>query len=88
MQNETQKRKSRWPGLTTSGEIPTGLRNLDALPDSALVSQIVVEGAAGISPATVWRRVKSGLLPQPTRRGRTTRWQVGALRTALKVGSA
>jgi predicted DNA-binding transcriptional regulator AlpA len=88
MQNETQKRKSRWPGLTTSGDIPKGLSNLDALPDSALVNQIVVEGAAGCSPATVWRWVARGLLPQPVRRGRTTRWQVGKLRTALKVGSA
>lgn len=88
MQNETQKRKSRWPGHTTSGLVPPGLSNLDALPNSALVSQIVVEGAAGCSPATVWRWVKSGLLPQPIRRGRTTRWQVGELRTALKAGAA
>ena len=88
MQNQVPERKSRWPGLTKAGEIPTGLSNLDAMPDSALVNQIVVEGAAGCSAATVWRWVKSGLLPQPIRRGRTTRWQVGALRNALKGEAA
>jgi hypothetical protein len=84
MKTKTSERKSRWPGLTRSGGIPTGLSNLDSLPDSALVNQIVVEGAAGCSSATVWRWVKLGLLPQPIRRGRTTRWQVGQLRLALK----
>lgn len=37
----------------------------------------------GISPATVWRRVKQGLIPAPIKEGGTTRWLVGDLRRAL-----
>lgn len=78
------RRKTRRSGLTKSGEVPSGLKHLDDLPDSALVDQPVVEGLFKCSPATVWRWVKSGLLPAPVRRGRTTRWVVGQLRAAQR----
>jgi len=78
------RRKTRSAGLTRSGEVPSGLKHLDELPDSALVDQPVVEGLFKCSPATVWRWVKSGLLPAPVRRGGTTRWVVGQLRATQK----
>lgn len=81
---EPPRRKTRRAGLTRYGEVPSGLKNLDDLPDSALVDQPVVEGLFKCSPATVWRWVKSGLLPAPVRRGRTTRWVVGQLRAAQR----
>lgn len=64
--------------------IPAALANFDALPDSANVRQPVVEALFGISPTTVWRRSKTGLLPQPIRLGGTTVWNVGALREVLR----
>ena len=84
--DSNEKLKYRQPGLTRANEIPTGLKHFDELPDSALVDQPVVEGAFKCSSATVWRWVKSGLLPQPIRRGRTTRWRVGDLRILLEGG--
>ena len=78
------KRKTRRSGLTNSGDLPSALGNFDALPDSAHVRLPVVEGLYGCGPATVWRRIKSGLIPAPTKIGNTTIWCVGDLRAALK----
>ena len=56
------------------------------LPDSAYVPLSVVVILFGISPATVWRWVSNGSLPQPKRfSSRATRWNVGELRAALNV---
>lgn len=56
----------------------------DDLPDSAFISLPVVCALFGCSPATVWRRVRSGQLVAPHRIGvRSTRWQVGELRRHL-----
>lgn len=63
--------------------IPDSLKHFDSLPDSANVKEPVVCGLLDCSPATVWRRVKDGGLPQPTRLGRMTFWNVGQLRKAL-----
>jgi predicted DNA-binding transcriptional regulator AlpA len=60
------------------------LRNFSLLPDEAYVRLPVVAALNGVSAATVWRWVRLGRLPQPVRRGRTTAWQVGALRATLK----
>jgi predicted DNA-binding transcriptional regulator AlpA len=78
------KRPPRRSGMTAAGTVPTALTSASDMPDEALVSQPVVEGLAGCSSATVWRRVKSGLLPQPVRHGGTTRWRLGAVRQALR----
>lgn len=60
------------------------LKNFDALPNSAFVQLCIVCALFCCSPATVWRRVRSGELVAPHRIGaRTTRWQVGELRAAL-----
>lgn len=61
------------------------LKNFDELPDAANVPLAVVCGIYGCSPATAWRRVRSGQLVAPHRIGsRTTRWNVGEIRNALK----
>lgn len=59
--------------------------NFDSLPSSAGVRLPVVSALFAISPATVWRWCKSGHLPQPTRIGRVTLWNVGELRVRLKM---
>lgn len=64
--------------------IPEALENFDSLPDSAHVRYPVVAALYGCSPTTIWRRVKSGLIPEPRRlTPRVTAWNVGALRRAL-----
>lgn len=72
--------------------VPTGhmlhlaLKNFDELPDSAYVPLLIVCALLSCSPATVWRRVRSGQLVSPVRIGsRTTRWKVGDLRRALSA---
>jgi predicted DNA-binding transcriptional regulator AlpA len=70
-------------------EIPDALRHFDQLPDSAHVRQPVVEALFGYSASTVWRRVRDGLLPKPERLGpRTSAWNVGKLRRALRGEAA
>lgn len=65
--------------------LDAALRNFDQLPDSAQVRQPVVEALFGISHASVWRRVNSGLLPKPRKFSpRTTTWNVGELRAVLR----
>jgi predicted DNA-binding transcriptional regulator AlpA len=65
--------------------IPDALRNFDALPDSAHVRLSTVAALFGCSPATVWRGVKAGRIPQPKKLSpRTTCWNAGELRRALE----
>ena len=60
------------------------IRDFDELPATAFVSLSVVCTLFACSPATVWRRVRDGLLVEPHRIGkRTTRWNVGELREVL-----
>jgi len=60
------------------------LSAFDTLPGSAYVPLPVVCALFGWSPATVWRRVRAGILVPPHRLGlRTTRWNVGELRLVL-----
>lgn len=61
--------------------------SFDSLPSSAGVRLPVVAALFAISSATVWRWCKSGQLPQPTRIGRVTLWNVGELRIRLKNGT-
>lgn len=65
-----------------------GLVDFDRLPDAARAPLPVVCGLYNVSPATVWRRVKSGLIPPPVKEGGTTRWVVGDLRAALGQAAA
>ena len=64
--------------------LPDALKNFDSLPDSANVRLPVVAALYGCSPATIFRRVKSGHIPAPRKISeRVTAWNVGALRRAL-----
>lgn len=67
-----------------SKSLAPGLEDFDRLPDSARVALPVVCGLHGISPATAWRRVQTGLLPKPLKTGNTTRWVVADLRASLQ----
>ncbi len=68
---------------THAATIPHALQNFDHLPNSARVRLPVLTGIYGCSPATIWRRVKTGLIPAPHKEGGTTFWIVGELRMAL-----
>lgn len=73
-------------GNTKRGDIPEALKNFDSLPDSAHVRYPVVAALYGCSATTVWRQVKSGLIPEPRRiTSRVTAWNVGELRRALSA---
>jgi len=66
------------------GQFSPELVNFDRLPDAAFVKQRIVERLFACSSATLWRRVKSGLIPPPNRLSiRSNGWNVGCLRTAL-----
>ena len=67
----------------TRKSTPPGLANFDELPDTARTALPVVCGLYAVGPATVWRRVKAGLIPAPIKEGGGTRWVVGDLRRAL-----
>lgn len=69
---------------TLSGQLSPELENFDRLPDAAYVKQRIVERLFACSSATLWRRVKSGLIPPPNRLStHSNGWNVGCLRTAL-----
>lgn len=58
--------------------------NFDELPDSAYVDDKIVGVLFGVTPSTIWRRVRVGDLPAPIRfSSRCTRWNVGVVRKAL-----
>jgi len=58
--------------------------NFDSLPNSAHVRLPMLEQLYGCSSASIWRHVKTGLIPAPRKFGaRITAWNVGELRAAL-----
>ena len=64
--------------------IPLALANFDALPNSAYIRLPVVMALYGISSSTVWRNVKNGSIPSPSKLSeRCTAWNVGQVRVAL-----
>lgn len=68
----------------TAAPIPDALRRFDQLPDCAFIRLPVVATLFACSPATVWRRVKSGALPTPRKLSEAvTAWNVGQIRKAL-----
>ena len=67
-----------------SPRISTLVKNFDDLPNSAYVPLDVICVMFGCSPATAWRRVKSGQLIAPQHFGSSTRWNVGEIREALR----
>lgn len=68
----------------SSQNIPPALINFDSMPDSAYIRLPVLKALYGVSSATIWRGVKSGAIPKPTKlTERTTAWNVGQVRAAL-----
>lgn len=68
-------------------EIDSALKNFDFLPDSAFVRKPVVRALFSISPATLERRIKAGLLPAPEKFSeRIAAFNVGKLRRVLEAG--
>ena len=62
------------------------LRRFGSLPDEAHVRLPVVMALYACSAASVWRYVKSGALPAPSKFGvRVTAWNVGELRSVLST---
>lgn len=65
----------------------TTLEEFDNLPDAAHVRLPVVKVLYGCSGATVWRGVKSGVIPPPKRfMANIAAWNVGELRRDLAAG--
>lgn len=63
---------------------PEALANFDQYPDSAYIRLPVIKGLYGVSSATIWRGVKNGTIPKPSKlTQRTTAWNVGLVRAAL-----
>lgn len=64
-------------------EVPSALRNFNALPDSANVRLPTVQALFACSPATVWRMVKRGTLKPVRLSQRITAFNVADIRRAL-----
>ena len=64
--------------------IPEALANFDQLPDSAFIRLPVMKGLYGVSSASIWRGVKSGLICKPVKISeRCTAWSVRLVRADL-----
>lgn len=64
--------------------IPEALAQFDKLPDSAYIRLPVLTRLYGVSSATIWRGVKNGTIPKPSKLSeRCTAWNVGIVRTTL-----
>lgn len=64
--------------------INPALANFDAMPNSAFIRLPVIKALYGVSSATIWRGVKIGTIPKPSKLSeRCTAWNVGLVRAAL-----
>lgn len=90
MKAQSTRRKAPSPDAIKAFPAPAvaallpAFANFDSLPDAANVRLPVVAALFACSPATVWRRVKSGTLPAPRKLSEgVTAWRVAELRKAL-----
>jgi len=68
-----------------NGVHQVNLSQFDQLPDAAFVREPVVRAFFSCSHSTLWRWVKSGLIPQPKKIGpKNTVWNVGELRESSR----
>lgn len=68
-----------------SCDLPSGLEDFDKLPDASHVNLHVVMGVTGMGRTSVYRHIAAGRLPSPVKfTPGSSRWNVGALRSALK----
>ena len=64
--------------------IPEALAQFEQLPNSSFIRLPVIKRLYGVSAATIWRGVKKGTIPKPSKlTERTTAWNVGQVRAAL-----
>ena len=64
--------------------LPAEITNFSDLPDEAHIRLPVMKVLYGCSGSTIWRGVKSGLIPAPHHLAtKITCWQVGKIRAAL-----
>ena len=62
----------------------TALQDFDSLPSSGFIRLPVVKSLMGVSSATVWRNVRIGKFPAPTKlSSRVSAWNVQSVRNAL-----
>ena len=60
------------------------LAQFESTPNSAFIRLPIVMRLYGVSAATIWRGVKKGTIPKPSKlTERTTAWNVGLVRAAL-----
>jgi predicted DNA-binding transcriptional regulator AlpA len=65
-------------------KIPEALANFDQSPNSGFIRLPIMMRLYGVSAATIWRGVKNGTIPKPSKlTERTTAWNVGLVRAAL-----
>ncbi|MBK0398533.1 helix-turn-helix domain-containing protein [Limibaculum sp. M0105] len=57
-------------------------------PEARFLRVHEVADLFGISVATTWRHVSAGILPQPVRLGRVTRWDRADLEAAITRAKA
>ena len=71
--------------MTKDSIQPHPISIFESLPSDAYVNIQSVKALFGCSSSTVWREVKRGHIPKPYKLAmRTTRWNVGELRDALR----
>lgn len=64
--------------------IPEALANFDQSPNSGFIRLPIMMSLYGVSAATIWRGVKNGTIPKPSKlTERTTAWNVGLVRASL-----
>lgn len=63
--------------------LPASAASFDTLPDSALIRQPTLELVLAVSPSTIWRLCRSGLLRPIKVTERSTAWRVGDVRAYL-----
>jgi len=76
--------------VTTEVATKHPVSTFSQLPNEAFVNIQTVKALHGCSASTVWREVQRGHIPKPHKLSiRTTRWNVGELRTSLaaKMGA-
>ena len=67
-----------------TSNLSPALANFDAMPNSAYIRLPVIKALYGVSSATIWRGVKIGTIPKPSKLSeRCTAWNVGLVRAAL-----
>lgn len=72
------------PNLEFTQLIPEALANFESLPASSFIRLPVIKRLYGVSSATIWRGVKNGTIPKPSKLSeRCTAWNVGQVRAAL-----